>query len=45
MADQLCEPGCGHPRRSHSIRGCLHDGKCVYGCTKTYEDLTRRPKK
>lgn len=38
---QKC-PDCGHPRTSHSTQGCLHDGRCEYGCTKTYNDLTRK---
>lgn len=38
---QMC-PDCDHPRTSHSTQGCLHDGRCKYGCTKTYMDLSPR---
>jgi hypothetical protein len=38
---QKC-PGCGHNRDQHSIAGCLHNGKCEYGCMKTYMDLSPR---
>ena len=46
MADrepQKC-PSCDHPRTSHSTQGYLHDGGCVYGCTKTYMDLSPKKK-
>lgn len=39
MSGQTECNSCTHPRKSHSRIGCLHDGKCVYGCTVTYMEL------
>lgn len=30
---------CLHPRRSHSIQGCLHNGGCPYGCVVKWAEL------
>lgn len=40
MADKTCGE-CGHPCRSHSIVGCLHNGGCDKGCTVTYNECRK----
>ncbi len=32
---------CGHPRSSHSIQGCLHNGQCPYNCQVKYMDTSQ----
>jgi hypothetical protein len=40
MAEERKCPDCGHDARQHSIVGCLNNGKCEYGCKKTFRDLS-----